>query len=87
MTSASISHKGAFALPLIFAILIVSAAVANETIELGDGTTCSVIESGSSTGTGSSTSITASGGGVSSSMTIDGRTWYAVIFDSERHSS
>ncbi len=74
MTSASFSHKSAFALPLIFAIIINGAALANETIKLNDGTTCSVIESGSSAGNGSSTSVTAGGGGVSSSTTIGGTT-------------
>ncbi|WP_244654484.1 hypothetical protein [Rhizobium wenxiniae] len=74
MTSASFSHKSAFALPLIFAILIAGAALANETIKLNDGTTCSVIESGSSAGNRSSTSVTAGGGGVSSSTTIGGTT-------------
>jgi len=72
MTSASFLHKGAFALPLILAMIIACAAFANETVKLDDGTTCTVIESTGSIGNG--TSITAGGGNVSSSTTVDGKT-------------
>jgi hypothetical protein len=74
MTSASILHKKAFALPLILATLIAGAAFANETVKLDDGTTCTVIENTGSIGNGISTSITAGGGSISSSTTVDGKT-------------
>ena len=66
MTSASFSHNGAFALPLILAVVVAGAAFANESIKLDDGTTCTVIESNGPVGNGTSTSVTAGGGSVSS---------------------
>ncbi|WP_082471717.1 hypothetical protein [Rhizobium sp. Leaf321] len=74
MTSASFSHNGAFALPLILGVIVAGTAFANESIKLNDGTTCTVIESSGPVGNGTSTSVTAGGGSVSSSTTIDGKT-------------
>ncbi|PXA85249.1 hypothetical protein DMC25_16050 [Caulobacter sp. D4A] len=74
MTSASFAFKGTFALPLILATITAISALATETVKLDDGTTCTIIESTSSIGNGTSTSVTAGGGGVSSSTTIDGKT-------------
>lgn len=74
MNSASFLLNGAFALPLILAVMITGAAFGNETVKLNDGTTCTIIESTGSAGNGTSTSITAGGGSVSSSTTVDGKT-------------
>jgi hypothetical protein len=45
-----------------------------ETVKLDDGTTCTVIESTSSAGTGSSSSVTVGNGDVTSSTTVGGQT-------------
>ncbi len=45
-----------------------------ETVKLDDGTTCTVIESTSSAGTGNSSTVTAGKGDVTSSTTVGGQT-------------
>ncbi|MGD9479709.1 hypothetical protein [Shinella sp. G-2] len=59
---------------LTLGLLFTSSAFATETVTLGDGTTCTVIEGNSITGGGTTSSVTAGGGSVTSSTTIDGKT-------------
>ena len=74
MTSPSFSHNGAFALPLILAVVVAGAAFANESIKLNDGTTCTVIESSGPVGDGTSTSITAGDGKTTTMQSSGGST-------------
>ena len=74
MTPASFITRGAFALPLILVLGIAASAIADEKITLDDGTTCTVIESTGSAGSGTSSSVTAGGGSVTSSTTVGGQT-------------
>ncbi|MCK8782666.1 hypothetical protein M0654_22110 [Rhizobium sp. NTR19] len=53
---------------------MVAVAALAEQVKLDDGTTCTIIESTSTPGNGTSTSVTAGRGGVSSSTTVGGQT-------------